>query len=320
MSRRKYEDGHIFDSGVQLINRNYSNGKEWYCNFKCPYCSNVFVSRLSHVARGDIDHCGCQTKYNQKQAGKKKAKIKNLIGQRFGRLVVLKDSGKRTRGDHGGVIWTCKCDCGTILDVASSSLVAGDTRSCGCLLKENAIKNGKASVKNLVGQKFGMLTVIRDSTLRYNTKTGSEVIWTCKCECGTIKNFRASCLKKGDVKSCGCLKTSYLVQCIKNILTRHEIEYITEKSFDDCINPITKHKLFFDFYLPKYNCCIEYDGIQHFKSVEYFGGEQSLIETQYRDSIKDEYCKNNNITLFRISYKDNNVIDDDFILSLLKNI
>lgn len=171
VSRRKYEDGHIFNNGVQLIDRNYSNGKEWYCNFKCPYCGNVFISRLSHVACGDIDHCGCQTKYNQKQAGKKKAQIKNLIGQRFGRLVVLKDSGKRTRGDHGGVIWTCKCDCGTILDGASSSLIVGDTRSCGCLLKESAIKNGKAKEyqNNLV--KFEKLAETED----YNKEETKEL-------------------------------------------------------------------------------------------------------------------------------------------------
>ena len=65
------------------------------------------------------------------------------------------------------------------------------------------------------------------------------------------------------------------------------------------------NKKYFDFYLTKHNICVEYDGIQHFESVEYFGGEQVFNETKIRDEIKNEYCKNNNIHLIRISYKDN---------------
>ena len=58
----------------------------------------------------------------------------------------------------------------------------------------------------------------------------------------------------------------------------------------------------FDFYLPKYNTCIEYDGEQHFKSVEYFGGYISLIETKERDEIKNKFCLDNKIKLLRIPF------------------
>jgi hypothetical protein len=61
--------------------------------------------------------------------------------------------------------------------------------------------------------------------------------------------------------------------------------------------------------LPDYNICIEYDGIQHFESVDYFGGELGFINTQMRDNIKNEYCKNNNIKLIRIPYWDYENID-----------
>jgi len=50
--------------------------------------------------------------------------------------------------------------------------------------------------------------------------------------------------------------------------------------------------------------CIEFDGIQHFEPVLKFGGEKSLIINKIRDSIKDEYCKKNNIYLLRIKYSD----------------
>jgi len=48
-----------------------------------------------------------------------------------------------------------------------------------------------------------------------------------------------------------------------------DIEYIKQKRFEKCRN---KLPLPFDFYLPNENICIEYDGIQHFKPIDYFGG------------------------------------------------
>ena len=63
----------------------------------------------------------------------------------------------------------------------------------------------------------------------------------------------------------------------------------------------------FDFYLPKDNICIEFDGPQHFKATDLFGGKEELIKTKFRDNIKNEYCKINNINLIRISYKDKNI-------------
>lgn len=53
-------------------------------------------------------------------------KIVDRVGQRFGKLVVLRDVGRK----FGGVLWECQCDCGRIVNVRSSSLVCGDTKSC----------------------------------------------------------------------------------------------------------------------------------------------------------------------------------------------
>ena len=55
-----------------------------------------------------------------------------FIGKRFGRLIVLEDTGRRTK--HRRVIWNCKCDCGTLLEVSSGNLSSGNTQSCGCLV------------------------------------------------------------------------------------------------------------------------------------------------------------------------------------------
>lgn len=58
---------------------------------------------------------------------------KDLTGQRFGRLVAIRDSGKR-KGTF--VLWECKCDCGNTKLVISSSLINGETTSCGCYINE----------------------------------------------------------------------------------------------------------------------------------------------------------------------------------------
>ena len=89
---------------------------------------------------------------------------------------------------------------------------------------------------------------------------------------------------------------------ISDFLNHNNIDFEKNKSFDGCK---FKNKLRFDFYLEKYKICIEYDGVQHFDSIEWFGGEKSLIEYKIRDEIKNKWCLDNNINLIRISYKEN---------------
>lgn len=60
--------------------------------------------------------------------------LKDLKGQRFGRLVVLQRSNK-LRDKHGHALWDCRCDCGVVKMVRGKNLLR-DTSSCGCLQKE----------------------------------------------------------------------------------------------------------------------------------------------------------------------------------------
>lgn len=57
----------------------------------------------------------------------------NLAGMRFGRLVAI-ETNKSSKSHRR--LWLCKCDCGNMVEVASDSLVCGNTKSCGCLQKE----------------------------------------------------------------------------------------------------------------------------------------------------------------------------------------
>ena len=63
----------------------------------------------------------------------------------------------------------------------------------------------------------------------------------------------------------------------------------------------------YDFYLTEHNICIEYDGVQHFKPNNYFGGIKAFEEQKIRDKEKDEYCLKNNIKLIRIPYTEKDI-------------
>ena len=63
--------------------------------------------------------------------------FKDLTGQKFGRLTVIKQVGKNK---HGSYLWFCKCDCGNIKTTVGTLLRKGETKSCGCLSKENLEK------------------------------------------------------------------------------------------------------------------------------------------------------------------------------------
>ncbi len=101
-------------------------------------------------------------------------------------------------------------------------------------------------------------------------------------------------------------RISYGEKKIIQYFTENTIDFIHQYSFDDCIHI---KKLIFDFYLPKYKTCIEFDGRQHFEPIEYFGGVDTFNSLKNRDNIKNIYCINNNIKMIRISYEDINIIN-----------
>ena len=124
---------------------------------------------------------------------------------------------------------------------------------------------------------------------------------TCKCEIHGTFQKSVKLLMMG----CGCNECTTKSKSevlISNFLKKNDILHEEQKTFNKCKN---KKKLRFDFYLSEYNICIEYDGIHHFESIEYFGGDRRLEETMKNDKIKNQYCIDNNILLFRISYLDN---------------
>lgn len=120
----------------------------------------------------------------------------NLIGRRFFKLIVIEQSTKKTKRVH----WVCKCDCGNIIHVTTSDLNSGNAKSCG--------SHREKEKENLIGKKFGRLTVISESFRGFAKKTSrqSRTYANVKCECGKTKRVQIYYLKNKHTTSCGCVQ------------------------------------------------------------------------------------------------------------------
>lgn len=105
---------------------------------------------------------------------------------------------------------------------------------------------------------------------------------------------------------CTFCKESKGEKKIAKLLNLYKVKYVRQHKFDDCKY---KRRLPFDFYLNDYNCCIEFDGNQHFRVINFWTGGSDYISTIRNDKIKNNYCKNNNIRLLRIKYTKFNKIE-----------
>lgn len=76
-------------------------------------------------------------------------RIKDLTGSRYGKLVVISLSQKRSK--WGETIWNCLCDCGNLKEIVGRSLTRGKTKSCGCLCVEKAKQTHTKHAKSASG-------------------------------------------------------------------------------------------------------------------------------------------------------------------------
>ena len=148
--------------------------RRWVC--KCS-CGKTITVRQQALDKGKKS-CGCD-------------QLMDLTGQTYGRLTVLREGEKKLKQRT----WVCKCSCGSIVTVSQINLRSGSTKSCGCL--PHSVPH-----IDLTGERFGMLTVVREAE-RKNPKRRR---WLCQCDCGRLHEVDHSTLRSGTVKSCGCMQ------------------------------------------------------------------------------------------------------------------
>lgn len=186
------------------------------------------------------------------------------------------------------------------------------TKSCGCLQRRSSREK---TFKNISGQRFGKLIVICPCPPPKDGRELGRGYWYCRCDCGNYKIAKTNSLTGGHVSSCGC-SNSHGESIIAGIFQKNGINYEQQKTFDGFVNSNNK-KYQFDFYLPGYNCCIEYDGLQHY--VGWRHKKDSLEKIKKVDKKKDDYCKNNDIKLVRIPYTDIDKLSLEYLLERVEN-
>lgn len=217
-------------------------------------------------------------------------KGKDLTNQRFYHMVALERTHK-PNDKH--TFWKCRCDCGNIFISRTDAILNNRVKSCGC---------GLGKYPDLIGQKYGLLTPIHIDLDTSQKK--HRCYYYCQCDCGNYTTVRSSQLLDGSAKSCGCLR-SFGEQQIALILRENQIDFQKEISFDD-LKGETNY-LYFDFgvyYNNNLKYIIEYQGRQHYEPIEYFGGETRFQKQLQYDNKKQQYCKDHNIPLKIISYKE----------------
>lgn len=310
---KSYQPGDLLGPyNIKMIRRTEkAAGGHWKAKFLCPNHEendpHYFETYITSVTKGEKKCCDECSKKNWG------GQNYNLVGQKFGHLTVLEKTDKR---DGNYIIYKCICDCPehNIKEVSSHNLKQGLVRSCGCLQKQASkravkIMNEKKK-KDLTGQKSGTWTALY--RIKGKRKNGS-CVWLCQCEQGHYNEITTS--NWGKIKTCRQCKTgrSFGEEIIQKLLISLNISFKEEYSFEDCIY---ERPLRFDFYLPDYNCCIEYDGIQHFQPTNFSHDNYEI--RQKRDKIKNQYCKDNNIVLIRIPYTDLDLINKQYIIDRLK--
>ena len=267
---------------------NYNGTHRTKCLCRCD-CGNECIRTAYNLKHSELSSCGC---------AKKEVVIKSfgkdINGMKFGRLLVIE-----TLWNENPPRVKCLCDCGNTIIARKNDVQQLHTQSCGCYQSDQTSKANEVDYTNVISD-YGVKMISQ-----YEKNNTGQWIWECECgNCGNHFYDIPARVLNGHVRSCGCLKRSSNEMFITNFLKANNIDYIDQYTFDDCKSD-KNYPLFFDFALFKEGellCLIEYDGKQHFEAIDMFGGIEALEDVQRRDAMKNDYCKKNNIVLYRFPY------------------
>ncbi|MCF8890638.1 HNH endonuclease [Priestia megaterium] len=182
----------------------------WLCKCICGEETTVPGNALKG---GKTKSCGCkrfETKIDEAKH----------IGEKYNMLTIL---GRKEKTKY----WYCECECGKKTTATLGQLQHDKKKSCGCLRDPN-----------LTGLVVGSLTVLKKDKEQIALKSGIKLTaWVCKCECGNKRSFTVTDLKRGDVKSCGCLRKKEIEEIDREMLgQRFGRLVVIEKSTNQASN------------------------------------------------------------------------------------
>ncbi len=175
----------------------YHRQAYWKC--RCD-CGNIKSVRASQLITNGVNSCGCAWFNNEEK--------QDIVGKKFGKLTAIKRVQRK--GRH--IYYLFKCDCGNEKIISKEAVVAGKTKSCGCLQHKTA-----PNFKDLTGKRFGRLTVIKRADDYISPSGNHSTQWFCQCDCGNACIIAASSLIHGITSSCGCKS----IETTKELCTTH---------------------------------------------------------------------------------------------------
>lgn len=278
----------------------FGSGIYWRC--KCS-CGSIKSYRTLHLEKGKVKSCGC---LSRKMTSERR--FDDITGQRFGKLIAIKvDHVKKDNNGNNNIFWLCHCDCGNDKVVQGDVLRRGETVSCGCYQAQQSSIRAAERTVDLLGRRFGKLTVIERS-IRKDNYGHTIGTWLCQCDCGNTTFTDGYYLWQGMVTSCGCANQSkyemYVLQYFREKEYMNSVDYECQKRFDD-LRGYDNGMLSFDFAVYKSNkllYLIECQGQQHYMPVEMFGGKEQFAKQQIHDELKRNYAKKLKVHLLEIPY------------------
>ena len=280
--------------GTILLSNSYKNSST-PLTFKCR-CGKEFKTTFSKFKASNKRQCNkCSNRHKMSYD-----EVLEYVNKTECTLV-----SKEFKGIDDKLVFKCKC--GELFERSFYNFKIFEKRCPKCREDEKSLNMSLEYkyVKKYIESNEAKLL----SNEYINAKTKLDI----QCKCG--RKFKADFDKinsRGKVRCNVCSKkTSTKEFIISQKLKALNIKYIEQYKFDDCIY---KDKLIFDFYIPSLNTCIEYDGEGHYKPFRFNKDKETmqkkLEETQIRDAIKTQYCKDNNIKLIRIPYFEFDNIDE----------
>lgn len=199
---------------------------------------------------------------------------KDISGKRYGKLVAIKPTEEKSKM---GIVWLCKCDCGSYRKVSVGYLNTGYAVDCGCGREERKLKR----TIDLTGKRFGRLVAIeREESI--NKSGNSWTVWKCQCDCGNVISVCTHLLRSGRTKSCGCLKIERdSERHIKHGMHDKKLYYVWRSMKSRCYN--TNEKSYHNYGARGITVCDEWkDDFQAFYDWS--------IKNGYNENAKHGEC------------------------------
>ena len=199
---RRYGRLVVLSEAEPVINKRGEKQRRFHC--QCD-CGKTKVVRLDYLNRGQTKSCGCLAKEHSRYLAQHRPLL-DFTGRKFGKLTVVSELEAHLEKDgRMRRIWLCRCECGKLSGVLQTNLRSNrGTRSCGCLRGRNSVEY--PGPENLVGNRYGRLTVLGKAELSDPRAESRKHYWECACDCGKKTIAEQDNLRSGHTYSCGCLR------------------------------------------------------------------------------------------------------------------